>query len=370
MRPVDLAEQALAGALLDDPERVRTVADWLTAADFNDAQCAAVYEAVRDRVLAGRACTPQTVLEDLRADTDLQWRGGSAAIGPWLHTLVHHCPPDPDAVAYARMVLEASVRRQLDLVGLRVQAAAVDPDGDVAAAVDETLREIEAHGRRWRAATSRIHTVLEEPAHPSAAAGQLLAADRAIRDLAPPDEIDVGGAEHEVIHGVLREPGILRELVPRLEPEDFADPARGNTYRAARTLHELGHRVDVVTIAWEQQRQAVQHGPGLPVEELRQMAAGIAAPGRAEQCAQIVGRAALYRLAEQARASVRQAVRNPGINPVDLLDTATFTYRGVRTAAERTRPAQRLRNRLENAAIAGRPKRREPQMSSPPTPQA
>jgi replicative DNA helicase len=369
MRPVDLAEQALAGALLENPERVRKVADWLTAADFNDAQCAAVYEAVRDRILAGRACTPQTVLEDLRADTNLQWRGGSAAIGPWLHTLVHHCPPDPDAVTYARMVLESSVRRQLDLVGLRVQAAAAEQDGDVTAAVDETLREIEAHGRRWRAATSRIRTVPEDPA-PAVATAQLLAADRTIRDLAPPDEIDVGGAEHEVIHGVLREPGVLRKLVSRLEPEDFADPACGNTYHAARTLHELGHRVDVVTIAWEQQRQTGQHGPGLPVEELRQMAAGVAAPGRAEQGAQIVGRAALYRLAESARESVRQAAHNPGINPVDVLDTASFTYRAVRAAAERTRPAQRLRNRLENAASAGRTKRRQPQMSSPPTPQA
>jgi replicative DNA helicase len=342
MRPVDLAEQALAGALLDDPERVRKVADWLTAADFTDAQCAAVYEAVRDRVLDARECTPQTVLEDLRADTNLQWRGGSAAIGPWLHTLMHHCPPDPDAVAYARMVLESSVRRQLDLVGLRVQAAAVDPDGDVAAAVDETLREIEAHGRRWRAATSRIRTVPEDPAHPAAAA-RLLSADRTIRDLAPPDEIDVSGAEHEVIHGVLRTPGVLRELVPRLEPEDFADPPRGNTYRAARALHELGHRVDVVTIAWEQQRQASQHGPGLPVAQLRQMAAGIAAPGRAEQAAQIVGRAALYRLAESARESVRQAVRNPGINPVDLLDTATFTYRVVALPSPDGLPASHRR---------------------------
>jgi replicative DNA helicase len=365
MRPVDLAEQALAGALLEDPERVRKVADWLTAADFNDAQCAAVYEAVRDRVLAGRECTPQTVLDDLRADTNLQWRGGSAATGPWLHTLMHHCPPDPDAVTYARMVLESSVRRQLDLVGLRVQAAAVDPDGDVTAAVDHTLREIAAHGRRWRAATSRIRTVPEDPAPPAAAA-QLLAADRTIRELAPPEEIDVGSAEHDVIHGVLREPSILRELVPRLEPEDFADPARGNTYRAVRTLHELGHRVDVVTIAWEQQRQAGQHGPGLPVDQLRRMAAGIAAPGRAEQAAQIVGRAALYRLAEHARASVREAVRNPGINPVDLLDTAMFTYRGVRTAAERTRPAQRLRQRLDHQKLpAMLASRTEP---PPPTP--
>jgi len=365
MRPVELAEQALAGALLDDPERVRKVADWLTAADFNDAQCAAVYEAVRDRVLAGGECTPQTVLEDLRADTDLQWRGGSAAIGPWLHTLVHHCPPDPDAVTYARMVLESSVRRQLDLVGLRVQAAAAEPDGDVTAAVDETLREIEAQGRRWRAATGRIRTVPEDPAHPAAAA-QLLSADRTIRDLAPPDEIDVSGAEHDVIHGVLREPGVLRQLAPRLEPEDFADPARGNTYRAARTLHELGHRVDVVTIAWEQQRQAGQHGPGLPVDQLRQMAADIAAPGRAEHCAQTVGRAALYRLAESARESVREAVRNPGITPVDLLDTATFTYRGVRTAAERTRPAQRLRQRLERQKLpAMRASRTEPPSPTP-----
>jgi replicative DNA helicase len=366
MRPVDLAEQALAGALLDDPERIRTVADWLTAADFTDVQCAAVYQAVRQRVLSGRACAPVDVLEDLRADTGLQWRGGSAAIGPWLHTLVHHCPPKPDAVTYARMVLEASVRRQLELVGLRVQAAAVDSDADVTAAVDETLLEIDAHGRRWRAATSRIRTVHDEP-DVSAPAERLLSADRRIRDLAAPDQTDVGSAEHDVIHGVLRDAGVLRQLAGGLEPEDFADPARGNTYRAALTLHELGRRVDVVTIAWEQQRQAARHGPGLPVEELRQLAAGIAAPGRAEQCAQIVGRAALYRLAEQARESVRQASRNPGLAPVDLLDTASFTYRAVRTAAERTRPAQHLRNRPANAARAQPATRRDPQMSVPPT---
>ncbi len=319
MDPVDLAERALVGSLLRDPQRVGEVAAWLRASDFADAQLAAIYEAIQRQQTSG----DQTHATSVAAQVSAAQR----------EALAQEAPPAAHVDEYGRMVLEASVRREVESLGLRVEsstlAAAPATAAAVEAAVAETLQTVTAADMRWAAATSTPAPAAEQPTTDRVAQSLSLAS-------APGPE-QVAAAERGLLHAVLHDPQALTRLAERFRPQDFAEPTVANAWRAAVTLHQAGQPVDLVTVAWEQQRQSRQHGPGLPVAELRAIASVVTAPSP-ELAAVAVSQATLHRLATKARTAVQEAARNPGLTPQDLLHTASTQYAAVAHAARRLAP--------------------------------
>ena len=131
-----MAEEALLGALLWDPGRVREVMEWLTPDDFYRPAHGDIYTVLVNLTRAGAAADPLTVTKVL---ADARYHDGPAHhAAAYLHTLLSFTPATPNPardrgpikfytgpnishhVAYARLVLEASVRRQLQGAGIRI----------------------------------------------------------------------------------------------------------------------------------------------------------------------------------------------------------------------------------------------------------
>ena len=164
---VQMAEQALLGALLWDPNRVREVMEWLTPDDFYRPAHGDIYTVLVNLTRAGAAADPLTVTKVL---ADGRYHDGPAHhAAAYLHTLLSFTPATPNPardrgpikfytgpnishhVAYARLVLEASVRRQLRGAGVRIgqnardavqRAAAEKPAYATVAASAERLQPV------------------------------------------------------------------------------------------------------------------------------------------------------------------------------------------------------------------------------------
>jgi hypothetical protein len=117
MDDVGLAEYATVGSLMLAPAGVDRVAEWLRAEDFRDPLSREVFGllvAMRDRSLV---IDPVTVLGELRR------RGRPGGDGVAAMTLIRmvEAVPVPGAVAaYGRLVLAASIGRQLEAAGTRL----------------------------------------------------------------------------------------------------------------------------------------------------------------------------------------------------------------------------------------------------------
>ena len=328
MRPVDLAEQALAGALLLDPSCAHDFIRWLRPDDFTDAGCAAVYHVAGDRAVRGEPVDATILRRDLDALPGLHPHHRSPAR---LHEFMQSCPMQPQHVLYGRIVLEAAIRRQVQLLGLRVEASTLveAPTGpaSVFRAVAETLAHLRSLDMRWRAA----HVAREGHAgHAEQQKSPLrvaeAAAERYLARTPGPDEATVARAERAVLQEILSLPALLTCLSARLRPEDFLDTACAATYAVMLSLHEDSGSsgVDAVSLSWEQQRRNVR---GLSAAELRRLANAIGAG--VDSDVELVLRAALHRFARQVRASVQHAAGDPTRDPADLLDTAARSFESV-----------------------------------------
>lgn len=340
MRPVDLAEQALAGALLLDPSCAHDLTAWLRPDDFADAGCAAVYHVASDSAARGEPVDARVLRRDLDALPGLHPYHRSPAR---LHEFMQSCPLHPQPVLYGRIVLEAAIRRQVQLLGLRVEASTLveAPTGPAAVlrAVAETLAHLRSLDMRWCAA----HVARE--GHPRHAEQQkcLLrvteaAAERYLARTPGPDQATVVRAERAVLQEILSQPALLTPLSARLRPEDFLDSTCAATYAVMLSLHEDSGSsgVDAVSLSWEQQRRNV---PGLSAAELRRLANTIGIG--VDSDVDLVLRAALHRFARQVRASVQHAAGDPTRDPADLLDTAARSYESVHATLIRTTGAIR-----------------------------
>ncbi|WP_340672152.1 DnaB-like helicase N-terminal domain-containing protein (plasmid) [Saccharopolyspora sp. ID03-671] len=422
MNPRDFAERSLLGVLLDSPGRIRAL-DWLEADDFRSPAHQVLYTIITDMVAEHDAerddgpdfdfrrdvigndivvggvvydstrykldgygdvvelsaaeteerldeelrahyevpgVTPVTVLERLQQSSDPSVQRSSALTAPGLHQLIATAPPNRVAQpeAYARIVLESSIRRQVQAAGIRVgQAAETSPDlADMLGVVTNALTEVDHAQQRWSALT-----------------------DRTGGELAPRAPLDVAGldgerptteatrdAEYGLISEAIANPRVLDELdlANTVTPEDFADPELGNTWRATVAVHAsaaaTGTRVDVITVAWEQQRQSPVHGEGLDVEDLAE--AGQTIPlgdGHAQHCADAVLRGSISRLTHTAAESVTKAAQHPGLQPADVLHTSTTALDAVLHKASRGSQA---------AALAQQASPARPAATTPPAP--
>lgn len=279
---------------------------------------------------------PVTVLQRLQADPDPSVQRNTTLTAPGLHDLIAAAPSHrPQPEAYGQIVLEASIRRQVQAAGIRVGKAA-ETSSDLAGMLDvveHALTEVDDARRRWDGLTGSTQQTKRTERDP------LLASS-------PSERLD-DDAQHDAEYGlvaeVLADPHVLDDLADRVQPADFGDEQLGNTFRAAGAVHAQRFSartgVDPVTVAWEQQRQAPVHGEGLPIDELAELGHTIPL-GRphAHHCAEGVLRGSLERLTATASESVTAAAQHPGLQPSDVLHTSSTALESVLHMATRAGP--------------------------------
>lgn len=136
------AEQSVLGALMQAPERIHDVSDWLSADDFYRRDHALIYQAVTELAAKGGAVDPVT-LADWFEGVDLSQHVGGIA---YLCKLHQDTPSAANLVAYAEIVVEKARLRRLADAGSRIAGMALEANaraaGDIAAEAEALLREL------------------------------------------------------------------------------------------------------------------------------------------------------------------------------------------------------------------------------------
>ncbi len=133
------AEQAVLGGLMLDQAAWDAVADVISAGDFYRPDHRLIFEAVGTVAEQRGGCDAVTVSEHLERHGRLTDAGGLAYLG----TLVRDTPSAANVRAYAEIVRERSVLRQLIAAGGEIATAALDASGRSATElVDEAERRV------------------------------------------------------------------------------------------------------------------------------------------------------------------------------------------------------------------------------------
>ena len=154
------AEQAVLGALMLDNVAWDAVADLLSADDFYRADHRLVFEAIGELARRNQPCDAVTLSDLLERKGQSEEVGGLAYLG----TLARDTASAANVRAYAQLVRERSVLRQLISVGNQIAASAFNTEGrESRELVDEAERrvfEIAERGARGRIGALPISALL------------------------------------------------------------------------------------------------------------------------------------------------------------------------------------------------------------------
>ncbi len=198
------AEQAVLGGLMLDPVAWDAVADVVSADDFYRADHRLIFEAIGTVAEQRGGCDAVTISEHLERRGQLTDAGGLAYLG----TLVRDTPSAANVRAYAEIVRERSVLRQLIAAGGEIATSALEASGRSATdLVDEAERrvfEIAERGTRSRsgfiaikdilpATIDRLDTLHQTPGQVTGIPTGFTDLDRLTAGLQPGDLIIVAG---------------------------------------------------------------------------------------------------------------------------------------------------------------------------------
>lgn len=140
------AEQSVLGALLLDQEAWDRIAGVIQARDFYSQQHAMIFEAVAKLSARSTPVDLLTVLDTLKSADELEKAGGESS----LYEMVNNTPSSANVEAYASIVRERSILRQLLAAGQHIARDALKGEGeDSQALLDDAERkifEIAEHG--------------------------------------------------------------------------------------------------------------------------------------------------------------------------------------------------------------------------------
>jgi len=156
------AEQAVLGGLMLDSNAWDAVADIVHATDFYRRDHRLIFEAIAEVAEIRGSCDAVTVSENLEGKGRLDEIGGLAYLG----TIARDTPSAANVRAYAEIIRERSILRQLVAAGGEIAAAATDSHGRSATElVDEAERrvfEIAERGSRGKSGFVAIKDVLPQ----------------------------------------------------------------------------------------------------------------------------------------------------------------------------------------------------------------
>ena len=320
-------ERALLGALVMTPTARPPVAVVVARDDLVDPWHRDVYTILAENPeadLVGVAQALQDRVGPLRADL------------PRLHSLVHDLPLTTDADAWARLVLEASLRRQVAQAAVLVQAAhVVGPTGQAQVrAVTSTVRGLLAGLReRCEQALPGRLTAAQTPLAAVEQERALLDADRVLADRGPDDVAEARDVEVRFIGSLFSHQGRILPWADHIRPEWLTAREWAPVLAALQRRAELGEALDVVSVSWEVQRTIPSEGPG----------PGYAAVNAAAEdwcwldpdpLGRRIAHDLVRRGAENAAASIRTAAHNPAVTLPDLLHTVEVMLQAIDWAAE------------------------------------
>jgi replicative DNA helicase len=297
------AEQALLGAVLCDPARHRHALDHVEPGDMLrpwHGQVLAAMRRLRDR---GQLPDTPAVYRELRANPDLPASVSRDAVP--LASLMEAAPRPEHAGAYAAIVVEAAIRRNLSRAASRL-AQAAEP-GDLTEALRQaasTRDDITASAARWasipqhgrRPATEyrtaqnprpRNRSTTPGPARrqdmPSTLNGAVPGnpgslATRPFRSasgssaeagpahsagaVSPADE-PAAQTSARALRDLIDEPSHLDEAARWLQPAHFHGPGHGQLYSVLLDMRAAGQPIDPVTVSWQAARHRLHTTPAL-----------------------------------------------------------------------------------------------------------
>lgn len=133
------AEQSVLGGLMLDPGAWEKIADRLNEADFYRKEHRLIFRAIQELIEADSPCDGVTVAEALEKRGVLQEVGGMS----YLAALVEATPSAANITAYAAIVRERAILRQLAHVGTEIADAAFNPGGrEVSALLEEAEQKV------------------------------------------------------------------------------------------------------------------------------------------------------------------------------------------------------------------------------------
>ncbi|MDM8561515.1 replicative DNA helicase [Candidatus Parabeggiatoa sp. HSG14] len=119
------AEQSVLGGLMLNNEAWISIADLLTEADFYLREHQTLFRAIKSLSEEGNPCDPVTLSEWLQRHDQLETIGGGAYLG----LLAGNTPSAANITAYAEIVRERSILRQLMQVGTEIANTAFNTQG-------------------------------------------------------------------------------------------------------------------------------------------------------------------------------------------------------------------------------------------------
>jgi replicative DNA helicase len=154
------AEQAVLGGLLLDPAAWDNVADVIVAEDFYRPDHKLIFEAIGALAGGGKPCDVVTVVGELERRSELEQAGGLAYLG----SLARDTPTAANVRAYADIVRERSLLRQLIRAGTEIASAVFNNDGETARELvdkaEQKVFQIAEHGFRGRQGAAAVRSLL------------------------------------------------------------------------------------------------------------------------------------------------------------------------------------------------------------------
>jgi len=154
------AEQAVLGGLLLDSAAWDNVADVLTAEDFYRADHKLIFQAIAALASTSKPTDVVTVVGELERRSELDQAGGMASVG----TLARETPSAANVRAYADIVRERSILRQLVTAGTEIASAVFNNDGETARELvdkaEQKVFEIAEMGFRGKQGAQAVRSLL------------------------------------------------------------------------------------------------------------------------------------------------------------------------------------------------------------------
>jgi replicative DNA helicase len=154
------AEQAVLGGLMLEASAWDNVADVVRATDFYRPDHRAIFDAIGALAGNGKPCDVVTVSEQLERLGELEAAGGLAYLG----TLARDTPTAANVRAYADIVRERSLLRQLISAGSDIAASVFNNEGETARELvdkaEQKVFEIAEAGFRGRDGAVAVRTLL------------------------------------------------------------------------------------------------------------------------------------------------------------------------------------------------------------------
>ncbi|HVC31184.1 MAG TPA: replicative DNA helicase [Steroidobacteraceae bacterium] len=156
------AEQAVLGGLLLDTSAWDQVADAINEQDFYRPDHRLIFEAIAALAGAGKPCDVVTISEQLERTAKLEEVGGLA----YLSSLARDTPTAANVRAYADIVRERSLLRQLIKAGTDIASAVFNNDGETARDLvdraEQKVFEIAEKGARGRQGVVAVRSLLPQ----------------------------------------------------------------------------------------------------------------------------------------------------------------------------------------------------------------